>query len=44
MSSIPSLNNLLAFVPENDKEREIFDSLNKSVLTEYLIDTRSSWA
>jgi len=44
MSSIPSLNNLLSFVPENDKEREIFDSLNKSVLTEYLIDTRSSWA
>jgi len=44
MSCIPSLNNLLSFVPENDEERAIFDSLKKSVLTEYLIDTRSSWA
>ena len=39
-----TLNKLLEFIPENDVERTIFDSLKKSVLTEYLIDSRSSWS
>jgi hypothetical protein len=43
MSSVITLNNLLAFVPENDKEREIFNSCKKNILTEYLIDTKSRW-
>jgi hypothetical protein len=44
MSCIPSLNNLLAFVPQNDKEREILNPNNFTVLTEYLIDSKSSWS
>ncbi len=44
MSSIITLNSLLEFVPENDAEREIFDSCKKLVLTEYLIDSKSSWS
>lgn len=39
-----TLNKLIAFIPENDVERTIFDSLKKSVLTEYLQDTKSTWA
>ena len=44
MSCIPSLNDLLNFVPQNDKEREILNPNNFTVLTEYLIDTKSSWS
>ena len=44
MACITSLNNLLAFVPQSDKERKIFDTCRNSVLTEYLIDSKSSWA
>jgi hypothetical protein len=44
MNAIPSLTNLLKFVPQNDKERAIFDSCKKDVLLEYLIDSRSSWS
>ena len=43
MNCIPSLNNLLEFVPQNDKEHEIFNSCKKDVLNEYLQDTRSRW-
>ena len=32
------------FVPENDAEREIFDSCKKDVLNEYLQDTKSTWS
>jgi hypothetical protein len=44
MTSIPSLIELLAFVPQNDKEREILNPNSFSVLKEYLEDTKSSWA
>jgi hypothetical protein len=44
MAFITSLINLLEFVPQNDKEREIFDSCKKGVLTEYLKDTNKSWS
>jgi hypothetical protein len=44
MSSVITLNNLLAFVAENDAERAIFDSCKKDVLKEYLKDTKSSWS
>ena len=44
MNAIPSLTNLLKFVPQNDKEHAIFDSCKKDVLLEYLIDSRSSWS
>ena len=39
-----TLNNLIGFVPENDAEREIFGSCKKSVINEYLEDTKSSWS
>ena len=39
-----TLNNLIGFVPENDAEREIFERCKKSVLNEYLEDTKSSWS
>lgn len=44
MSCITSLNNLLAFVPQSDKEREILNPSKFTVLTEYLIDSKSSWS
>jgi hypothetical protein len=44
ITTMATLNKLLTFVPENDEERAIFDSLKKSVLTEYLIDSKSSWS
>ena len=44
MSCIPSLNDLLNFVPQNDKEREILNPSKFTVLTEYLIDSKSSWS
>jgi hypothetical protein len=39
-----TLNKLIEFVPENDAEREIFDSCKKDVLNEYLKDSKSSWS
>jgi len=39
-----TLNNLIAFVPENDAEREIFDSWRKDVLNDYLQDSKSTWS
>ena len=39
-----TLNNLIGFIPENDAEREIFDRCKKSVLNEYLEDSKSSWS
>jgi hypothetical protein len=44
MAYITSLINLMEFVPQNDKEREIFDSCKKGVLTEYLNNSKSSWS
>jgi hypothetical protein len=44
MASITSLNNLLAFVPQSDKEREILNLIQFTVLNEYLEDTKSTWA
>ena len=44
MTSIPSLIDLLAFVPQSDKERELLNPNNFTVLTEYLIDSKSSWS
>ena len=42
--SVTTLNNLIAFVPENDAEREIFCNCKKDVLYEYLQDTKSTWS
>ena len=39
-----TLNNLIGFVPENDAEREIFDSWRKDVLNDYLQDSKSTWS
>lgn len=39
-----TLNTLLNFVPENEKERKIFNGINTSVLNEYFDDTKSSWS
>ena len=39
-----TLNKLLAFVPENDDERAIYDVCKKDVLNEYLQDTKSRWS
>ena len=44
ITGMATLNNLIAFVPENDAEREIFDSCKKDVLNEYLKDSKSSWS
>ena len=44
MACITSLNNLLAFVPQSDKEREILNPIHFTVLNEYLEDTKSTWA
>ena len=44
MTNKATLNNLIAFVPENDEERTIFDSCKKNVLNEYLQDSKSSWS
>jgi hypothetical protein len=43
MTNKATLNNLIAFVPENDEEHAIFDNCKKNVLIEYLEDTKSSW-
>jgi hypothetical protein len=39
-----NLNTLIEFKPNNDKEREIFESCKKDVLNEYLADTKSTWS
>lgn len=39
-----TLNKLLAFVPENDDERTIYDVCKKDVLNEYLQDTKSRFS
>lgn len=39
-----TLNKLIAFIPENDVERTIYDVCKKDVLNEYLQDTKSTWA
>ena len=44
MNNKATLNKLIEFVPENDAEREIFERCKKSVLNEYLEDTKSSWS
>ena len=44
MTNKATLNNLIAFVPENDEERTIFNNCKKNVLNEYLEDSKSSWA
>ena len=40
---MPSLNELIEFVPQNDVEKTIFDSCKKDVLNDYLQDTKSNW-
>lgn len=39
-----SLNKLIEFTPNDDTEREIFESCKKDVLNEYLADTKSTWS
>ena len=41
---MPSLIELIEFVPQNDVEKTIFDSCKKDVLNDYLQDTKSSWS
>ena len=41
---MPSLIELIEFVPQNDVEKSIFDSCNKDVLNDYLQDTKSTWS
>ena len=44
MTNKATLNNLIAFVPENDVERAIYDVCKKDVLNDYLQDTKTSWS
>jgi hypothetical protein len=44
MANKATLNNLIAFVPENDAEHTIYDVCKKDVINEYLQDTKSSWS
>lgn len=39
-----TLNKLIEFTPNDDVEREIFESCKKDVLNEYLEDTKSTWS
>jgi hypothetical protein len=39
-----TLNKLIEFTPNDDAEREIFESCKKDVLNEYLADTKSTWS
>lgn len=41
---MPSLIELINFIPQNDVEKTIFDSCNKDVLNDYLKDTKSNWS
>ena len=45
MEKLPkaTLNTLIAFVPNNEIERNIFDKLNKSVLNNYLNDSKREY-
>lgn len=40
---MPSLIELINFIPQNDVEKTIFDSCNKDVLNDYLQDTKPNW-
>ena len=40
---MPSLIELIEFVPQNDLEKTIFDSCKKDVLNDYLQDTKSTY-
>jgi hypothetical protein len=40
---MPSLIELINFIPQNDVEKNIFDSCNKDVLNDYLQDTKPNW-
>ena len=45
MTSIITLNTLLAFKPENQKEENIWASVsNLTVLKEYQVDSKSIWS
>jgi len=46
MTDLPkaNLNSLLAFIPNGDEERNLFNTLKKDVLNEYLADTKSTWS
>ena len=46
MSELPKANltSLLAFVPNNEIERKIFNNINTQVLTSYFDDTKSTWS
>ena len=39
-----TLNKLIEFTPNDDTEREIFESCKKDVLNEYLADTKFTWS
>ena len=39
-----TLNILLAFIPNNDNEKIIFNNLNKEVLTSYYNDTKTTYS
>ena len=41
---MPSLIELIEFVPQNDVEKSIFNSYSKDVLNDYLQDTKSNWS
>jgi hypothetical protein len=44
MTNKATLNNLIAFVPENDAERTIYNVCKKDVINDYLQDTKSTWS
>jgi hypothetical protein len=44
MTNKVTLNKLIAFVPENDVERAIYNVCKKDVINEYLQDTKSTWS
>ena len=39
-----TLNTLLNFIRENEKETKIFNGINTTVLNKYLQDTKSTWS
>ena len=41
---MPSLIELIEFVPKNDVENSIFNSYSKDILYKYLQDTKSNWS
>jgi len=41
---MPSLIELIEFVPQNDVENSIFNSYSKDILYKYLQDTKSNWS